>query len=239
MTPELFLAILGLQRVLGKTKFKVLKQDITAALKLKDDMSKMLDDFLKGEETSRPEPLKLEDIEWIKDAAQTQNAATRLQEILPVLQDAGIDVSVGMMVVNLIEYMRVQMPGDELSEGVIASRIPKSSISGDFRLLWAARLVDDPLHLITLMQRRQLTKTDTRVMLTVYPALYEELVDMLIEKILEHPERPLNRKIKSTMAVLLEMPVINAKTLQAYQAAPDQAPLPAARTPEISPIGEE
>lgn len=246
LIPEAILATLPLKTLLGEPAFKLAPADLTASERLPRDLERAIDAFLDGTTTADPSSLTLKDLEWIKPTLRELDMGQHLADILPKLEAAGVDLSVGMLLDQLVTKLRERTPnGDTVDDGFASQTMPAASKSDDLRFLWACRIAESPAHVIALMQRRQLTSNDVKVLKEFYPELQSIMGEALVEKAIDKlTAGPLPRDIKIQLSIYLESPTISQKTLRAYKEKPTPdapaevppSPAPAA-APAVASIG--
>lgn len=230
MTPEFLIAVLGLRRILGETPFKVLKQDVAKALKMPTTLEKEAMLVLRQEPGEQRSPLQFSDLAWIKQRLSDLDNGAQMRTILPALAAADVDTSLGGQILDIIRYLQEAMP-IQMSGGLVSEELPEVAFSDDARFLWVCRLIDNPLHLMHLLQTTQATGRDTATLTDVLPELLSEVRDAVVGTIIDNqPNLKLTRPVKMMLSVLLDLPVINSQTLAAYAKSEEPAqPMPEAQ----------
>jgi hypothetical protein len=235
MSPEFFIAILSLVKLVGLKPLRILKQDITAALKYPEAIRSDIQKLLKGE--SLPEldmDLKFKDVPELAKQIEELNLEAQLQKSFVSLANAELPaVEIGTTWNVLVESLRNFIPADTvLDTGLSITDAPASSISLQTKFLWAARIAENPRWILRLFEKSQLSDFDVTTLQSLYPEIYELMVTIFIEEIINNFKisDALPRKLKLMLSIFLQTPVLSVETVQAYKAG--EAELPPPPSPE-------
>lgn len=173
----------------------------------------MITDFLEGKETKVEVPVaQLSDIPAI--IREVESADLVLLHAVDQSQAA-----------TVFQYLKERIPrNDVIDAGLLTQKAPERSKSEDIRFLWAARIAQNPMHVLALMQKEQLCDFDVTVMQDLYPELYQQVANELVAGVIAKykPEEQIPRGIKKMLSIYLQVPVANAKTINAYKNAPKE-----------------
>lgn len=241
MTPEFFLAILSLARLIDAKTFKVSKSDITTALQLEATLRSEIRQLLKGESLPALEPLSFSDIDAIQEDLHSLDMEHELQGLLPQLDQNGLDMGIGATWASLLTSLQDMLPRDSIIDtGFKLSDAPGSSRSLRSKFLWAARLADSPRWILRLFEKQQLSDFDVKVLIEFYPELYEHMATLFIEEVINlfSVSDTLPRKLKLMLSIFLQTPVLNVETTQAYKAGEtaqsESTPIKPTASPDIN-----
>ena len=205
MNPEILSAILSLEIILGKGRFKVLKSHIAEALKLEKRLDDLVLKVLKQEPVEMESPIKLSDAAELRDAVISLNIATLLEDIMPKLEDQGVGLETGTKLADILAYLQEVVP-------------PVEGQSLMNKFVWRCRVIDNPLWVLKLISENQLTGIEVEALSAAYPALYEGMIGTFVEKITEEftDIQDLPRNTRLMLAGLMGVPALDQKTLMAY-----------------------
>lgn len=204
MSPELFIAVLKLVEMVGVNKLKISKSNVNKAMQLQDAIDKNVLKFLNGEELNLS-TISRDEAKEVKNALLELNPEALLTNLIPILSKENIGVEVGVKIMEMAKQL--------------ASLAPETDgVSQNTKFLWRARIAENPLWSIQLMSDQMLSKIDVDTLRNMYPDIYEMIVNSLIENIIEKftVEKQVPRRIKLMMSVLLQTPVLDLKTITAF-----------------------
>lgn len=224
-----------------QTEIAVAEQKLMDMLNLKlkpskpDSFKKDLDKAVKGFLKPAGVPdhnLKFSDVEEIKELLLELDPGVIHEKLL-----LNNDILVVELVLNIVQYLQSNLPLEDQSQvNFMIEQSLGASRSNDTRFLWTARVAEDPLEILYLMQSTKLTKFDVQHLQAMYPETYDLIIESVITAVTDTftVKDLIPRRIKMMLSILLGLPVVSIKALEAYNTEPE----PEKNTPSISSIGE-
>lgn len=208
MNPEILVAVLPLNKVIGLSKLSVNKSDAVKATKFDDNIKKYTLDILKGKQVNQPMTIKLSEAEDIIKKVKDMSVDERMKTIAPVA-DVGV---IGPMS-ELLTYLQETLPETEGSSELT-------------RYIWKCRIVDNTLWILHLISNSQLTPIDVECIERVYPDIYQAITQSFVNNIVEEmiEIESLKRHQKMMLSMLLKTPVLDDVTIKAYQISDNVKP---------------
>lgn len=206
------IAVLGIPRLLKP--LNILKRDIRAATELPTKIEDGLRDFIEGKQLLITSSISMADAQELQNAIVDIDAEELLKYAVRSLEDAGMP---GVEIMNDMAHIFQQ-----LQEQLALN----DSMSALARMVWALRVLDNPLWVLRLMSDQQLTKFDVNVLQSAYPAIYKQISDLLIQNLVDtmDPKKAVPRRIKQMSAIFLGLPTVSPEILAAYEDRPEPKP---------------
>jgi hypothetical protein len=232
MKVESFIAGLSLPRIVGSEKFVIAKRDLARALKT--DLDAIIKSSLKGDvpPVAEQSTVAFKDIDGVKKQLHELDTAMLLSDIAPKLNQEGAGMDVGMRIVEIVSYLKSQLPQSEYELTLTGlKRVAEPSKSLDIRFLWTCKLADNPFYILKLFVDQMITAHDVKDLMAMWPQLYQEMADSFISNVIEmYPsDAVIPRKVRIPLAIFFQAPTIKLEQLAAYKehdkkAAGDKAP---------------
>jgi len=227
--PDQFVAALGLKRLLQEN-FKVLKSDIVASLKNQDKLLKAAENIIQDKPVSDSvkSDLTTKDIPELKAKVVELQPETLMPVLIKILEGEGVGIEIGMQIMTIINTLKNVLPPESIKTTELTSL--------DYKFLWAAKIADNPLHILELFSTQQLTDFDVKNIQVMYPDIYQDMVNAIITASIKEfsDTGHIPRRIKLSLSILLQVPVLDVTTLQAYQDNDDKKDAKIAPSPEPS-----
>ena len=220
MTPEFFIAMLPLNKIIGTEKFRLTKKDLLKAIDYHKLIKSMVSTIIAGDKIEMAQPLAISDATQLHEKLINLDASQRLQEIYPELNNTGIDPLVfGPLAANIIEILQAAIPSAEMSDDSFLNIPPvKPTFSNLMTMLWTARIAESPLWMLKLLSDGTATVIDVESVQTMYPELFDIIVEEVINQITEKftIKTSIPRKLKLQLQTLLGTPILNMGSIEAY-----------------------
>jgi hypothetical protein len=212
---EHYIAAFNLSRMMGEKDFKVKKSDLTRALSYTNEIKDKAEKAIAGKELPLTPNLKISDVNELATTLSQLDTTTLSVRLIPLLTAENVSPEIGMRMVEILKGLQNFLPPEFDADGASSLGI---------KFLWAARVANDPLWILNLLSNQQLTEYDVTVVSTLYPEIYESIVEAVLTESIEQyaGDRRIPRKIKLGLSILLQTPVLSVETLKAYQDNDDQ-----------------
>lgn len=187
--------------------------------KFTDKLATMVADVVNGKEIKTQSTISLKQSEEIQNLLINTTTPELLEKLLPQLRAKSIDPQLMIaQLQNIFDYLIAQLPADlQVEDSFMMSTPIKSSRTLLTHFTWAVRIADNPLQILHLMSAQMLSKMDVEAIQNMYPDIFQAMIGTFVEKIIEGTYTHLSRRLKQQLGVLLEIPVLNIQTIEAYK----------------------
>jgi len=208
MNPEIYIALVNIQKLLGLTKLTINKSDVAKSVRFEKDLNTQTLAILKGKVLPQPDTVKLAEIDVIIEKVKDLSIEDRAQSLALIADEGVINP-----VIDTLTYLQNTLPE---TEG--ASELA--------RYTWKCRVVNDPLWVLYLISTSQLTPLDIACLEQVYPDIYNAMVTSFMTNLVENliDINTLSRPLKLMLGTLLKTPILNSEVVKAYQISDNVRP---------------
>lgn len=125
-------------------------------------------------------------------------------------------------VATAVHYLQSQMPKDRPPENMLQAHLEKPRAPNDMELARFARVlhaIDKPMEILDLMGRNRLSRDAVQAVKAVYPGIYQEMRDKLIENV-GKAKKPLSYDKLLQLGIMFDAPLLpsmDPKAVNAFQ----------------------
>ena len=210
MEPETLVALIDIFKLVGLKPFSVTKSDMNKALNFEDTLLKHTKSIIKGKSVKIGTNVKVSDAEKLIEAIATSDITNIAQDLV---KDTGASPDVMVVLADVISYLQTIIPEVD----------GKSELT---RFIWKCRMIDNPFFILQLVSEFKLTPLDVTSLKEAYPETYKIIVQAFINTLVEEVKdvKELRRPLKMMIAMLLESPILDDKTVKAYTISENYKP---------------
>lgn len=201
---ELLVSGLPIKRLFDPD-LRITSADVAAVYKLDKQLAAGISAILNGSRLPLESAVSKTDLTTYMDKVTDLSTGLVLGDIINGLERSDID---GVEVAGVITAL----------QQVALERLPNKdhpSHTESSKFLWILRVLDNPFYILNLMSNQMLTDIEVKAVKTVYPTIYQLLVDNIIGALVQSGTQ-LTRPITRMLAILLETPITTPEVLLAY-----------------------
>lgn len=201
------LAIIGLERVLGRRTFRIGAGDLDKAAGLSRVLVRRFKGLL-GEEGFKPIHLNLTDKTFfeLRDLVVDGFGEARLAETLTAIADEDFKLVFGTAVNTALDYLKTRIPASPVRT---KQTNPSEFLVAGFMRAW--RTISNPMTVVDDLEMGCLSSDQIRILKTVYPGLYELFANTLMAVVVEksaNPNYEIEYKKLKQISVLLQQSLV-------------------------------